>query len=81
MSTNDSLTLRPGRMLITSEVDQRQGMETGPRRLLPGYQGDPYYGVLVSYLIGYLRSEKCSRLPTFVKQILFIVEEKARGDK
>jgi hypothetical protein len=51
-------------------------METGPRRLLPGYQGDPYYGVLVSHLIGYLRSGKCSRLPTFVKQILFFVEEK-----
>ena len=76
MSTNDSLTLRPGRMLITSEVDQCQGMETGPRRLLPGYQGDLYYGVLVSYLIGYLRSEKYSRLPTFMRQILFVVEEK-----
>ena len=78
MGTNDSLTLRPVRILFTSEVDQCQSMETRSRRLLPGYQGGPYYSVLVSYLIGYLESGKYSRLPFLVEHILF-VEEKARG--
>ena len=33
IGTNDSLALIPARMLFSSEVDQRQGMETGPGRL------------------------------------------------